>query len=473
MLGRPDPDTKIRIDPASTVKQVADELDADVADVREAWLEAATRSTARPDVTGLVDDVSAILEQLDEIATFDELAGRVLARRGSHASGEQRTAQALGVVRLAVDALARDELVTFRLTGSVRVAAGATAWDDPNSVLDDVRELAEAATSLALADDLASPLTCVSTIRARATSEVTRLSDRRLVELAAAVSTSAAVSSRGEIYPVNLPASRAIAVCAPSLVTGGPIADTTVRARVKARFPRASELPPARDLERLLEATGLDLVWHAPDQLFLPRSYTHSMTHAVSSTAHSSALTLSSVDQALSRSLQERGFLALGVAQANAVTARRRLTSLGVSVVDVSARLVTALRADAESSGGDWRFVLGVDARPSNTSERRQLAGIVRTAATGLIDEIVADTHPLLLVGAEVLSRYDCVDLLAPLADMSRDRLASRWLLAVQTTVGGADLGGAAIPLAGMGQWLELPSSWTRQPMTTDQRDLA
>lgn len=474
MLGRTDPDTKIRIDPGSSVKQVADELDTDVAAVRAGWHEVLTRTTTRPDVLGLVDDVTQILEQLDEIATFDEIASRVLARRGSHASGEKRSAQALGLTRLAVNALERDELVTFRLSGSVRVVVGATAWDDPDGVLDDVRELAEAATSLALGDDLASPATCVSTIRTRATSEVTRLSDRRLVELAAAASTAAAVSSRGEVYPINLSAGRAVAICAPSLVTGGPIADTTVRARVKARFPLASDLPPARDLERLLDATGLDLVWHASDQLFLPRSYTHSMTHAVSSTAHPSGLTSSTVDQALSRSIQERGFLALGVAQANAVAARRRLSALGVSVVDVSSRLVTSLRADAQSSGGDWRFVLGVDAQPSSSAERRQLAGIVRTTATRLLDEIATDNRPLLLLGAEVLARYDCVDLLAPLADMSRDRAASRWLLAVQATVGGSDLGGAAIPLAAVGQWLELPSSWSRQPMTiTDQRDLA
>jgi len=465
MLGRPDPESNVTLEGWPSFADVGDEIGVDKSEVREAWATLQSPPQARTDVVRLVDEVNDILEQIGEVATVDELAHRLRVRRGSHGLGDAPRLQSLGLVRLAVDSLESEQLAVYRKSGDVGLVAGTTGWDEPDRVLDEVFALSEVAERLAKQSDLPAPATCLDQVRAAAGEQAARLDDRRLLELATASQGDSAVSSRGEVYPVGLTAKRAVAICAPSLVTGGPVSERTIQARIKARFPRASELPQRVELQKLLDEAGLDLVWR--DEMFMPRSATRSATHAGSSTAHTSAATLTAVDQALKRSVDEAGFLALGVAQRNMAAATHRLFEQhAVSVVDLSARLVDTLRRDAEESGGDWRFVLNVDAQPPSTPERRQLAVIVRASATEVVGVLADDNHPLLLTGGEVLARYGCVDLLAPLADLSADRPAARWLLAVQTTVGGTDLGGAAVPLAAPAQWLDLPTSWVRGSST-------
>src|SRR5690606_23749814 len=74
--------------------------------------------------------------------------------------------------------------------------------------------------------------------------------DIRLVQLAAAASTTAAVSSRGELYRRGLDPVEAARAARLALLGRGGITPEQVAERVRARFPLAAALPTRPDLDR-------------------------------------------------------------------------------------------------------------------------------------------------------------------------------------------------------------------------------
>lgn len=468
LLGLPDPDSGVALGALPSNADVADEADVTVDVVRETW--EALPSTARRPLAPVVDDIATDLQSLGEIATLDELATRLVRRRGSHAPEPRRTAQALALTRLGLSAMAADELVVVRRRRDVILAVGTTAWDEPDEILAEALDLGEAAETLASTDPLPSSRTCVEAVRLRTTGELGSLGDIRLLEVAAATSGTAAVSSRGEVYPVGLTAVKAVALCAPSLVTGGrAVSAQTIQARVNARFPRASALPGPAQLQQLLEAAGVDLVWR--DGHFEPRTVSTTYTNMASSSSHAwSSATDHEIEGLFEASLRERSFLALAVPIRHLEAAKRKLVeTYSVRVVDLSTHVVRALRQDAERTGGDWQFVLRVDALPEGAPERAQLAVIVRHAATWILGDVSAMGEPVLLTGAEILGRHGCVDLLGPVADLASKRPAARWLLAAQSTSAGTDLDGHPVPVAAPTQWLHLPAAWAHLRPTLER----
>src|SRR5690606_38005493 len=87
--------------------------------------------------------------------------------------------------------------------------------------------------------------------------------DVRLVQLAAAASTTAAVSSRGELYRRGLAPVEAARAARLALLGRGGITPEQVAERVRARFPLAAALPTRPDLDRVLDEAGVGLEWDA------------------------------------------------------------------------------------------------------------------------------------------------------------------------------------------------------------------
>ncbi len=103
-------------------------------------------------------------------------------------------------------------------------------------------------------------------------------SNDRLIKLAAAMSTEAAVSSRQELYPRNMEALRALRLGIGALSGLGlgekneGFTIVQVHNRVSSRYPAAMPLPTdPRELELMLQKVGIDVRWEADAEVYRRR----------------------------------------------------------------------------------------------------------------------------------------------------------------------------------------------------------
>ncbi|MBY9075951.1 BREX system serine/threonine kinase PglW [Nocardioides sp. WL0053] len=465
MLGQVDPLTQGGPLSWPTAVQVENELDVTRAEVTQAWQEHLATLADRPAVAALHDQVLEILDTLRGTAVVDELALRLLDRRGSHADEPLRTAQTQGLVRVALELPGTSATTAVRRTGDRVLVTGGPDLDQTSADenLDAARLLGQTAETLCQGDALASPATVQE--RLRETAEQTPLSvlsDSRLLSLAAAAG-GVAVSARGELYPPGMSAARALRLAGGALVAGASgLHEATVRARVRSRFPEAQELPNRPELTRLIEQAGLDLHWNG--DAYAPKASLTGAASSVSSTWHGDQATgdLAAVGARLERSLKESGFLALSVPHRYAVDAQTRLLAEHDLVhLDLNRWLLERLRELASSTGADWQFVLRADSKDRHDPQRTELNGIVRHVAQALPELVNGQEGPVLLTGAGVLARHGCVDLLQPLAALDAARPHAVWLLVPRSSASfPPTLDGQALPLAAPTQAVEIPIAW-------------
>ena len=103
LLGQPDQATGTRSLSWPTTNEVSNELDLSRSDVTAAWRSfLASRATQR-EAAGLRGDLVEVLRSLGGVGSAAEVSDRVVAGRGSYAEDPLLTAQALAVVRVAVE----------------------------------------------------------------------------------------------------------------------------------------------------------------------------------------------------------------------------------------------------------------------------------------------------------------------------------------------------------------------------------
>src|SRR5439155_23808982 len=103
-------------------------------------------------------------------------------------------------------------------------------------------------------------------------------SHERLLNLAAAMSKTAAVSSRQELYPRGMPAERALRLGIGAL-SGLGVGEAEkgftveqIRERVRSRYPAAEPLPERPELDALLARVGLDVHWETESKRYQRRA---------------------------------------------------------------------------------------------------------------------------------------------------------------------------------------------------------
>lgn len=450
-----------------TTTAVGNELDVDRAAVSGAWKSFLSDVTGSAEVASLREDVLASLAALGGIASADELASRLLGARGSHADGHLRRAQALALVRLSVDASAPGEVPTrFRLAGDVHLVAGdedayayATALDER---LDAATRLTPVAEELARADVLAAPATVLARLQeaVRGTAlEV--LSTTRLVSLAAASTTTVAVSPRSELYLRKMPALKALRHAQGALVAAGSVLpEETLRRRVRARFPEASDLPSRPALDRLLVDAGVGLTWTGDGYGVQGATTLRASTR--SSTWHGGAASPERFGDRLRAGVEAGDFLALSVpARHHDRAVTRVLEETGTVHVDLTREVLRGLRRFADDNDVAWDEVLVADALPPSHQDRELVDDVVRQAALDVIARLLTSDQPVLLTDAAVLARHRCVDLLAPVASFGPARGQAVLLLVPQeTSQHTPTLDGTAVPVSSPNQWLTLPTAW-------------
>jgi hypothetical protein len=349
------------------------------------------------------------------------------------------------------------------------------------SLADFAARLGDRADDLAREDPLAPPFRALQALR-EVPSPVgfEPLAESRLLRLAAAASSGAAVSSRQEIYPRGMEALRALRLARGALGGVRVLSAEQVRDRVAGRYPEAEPLPERPRLDELLASAGLELEWN-PDALDGRGGYVNAVRDSVSISSASEPPRRQPTEHArdprkpispeeadarqfeekLRRSLKDGAFLTLMVPPRSFEQARRELESrFPLRSVDGDRVIIDALRSAAKQARVDWSLVLRADAAPAN-GDWGKLLMLVKRALPKVEEQLCAAGSTVLMVHPGLLARYDNLDLLERL----RDRVgrpggpAGLWLLLPgQQPL----IDGKAVPLMSPAQRVSVPESWLK-----------
>ncbi|MFD6754796.1 BREX system serine/threonine kinase PglW [Micromonospora gifhornensis] len=429
------------------------------------------------------DEIVAVLDGRGGVASAEEIAEALVAARGSYTVEPKRTAQAIGLVRAAVETeLARGgdaRVAMHRLRDSDTVLVGREP-DDPgiertaDDLLGYVTRLGRRATALAGADPLPTRARAVEELRALEPppAGIPPLSDARLLQLAAAGSGGrVAVNAQGQLYPAGMPAGRALRLAAGALI-GQEIDPDGVRARVRARFPRAEELPPRPQLDGLLRE-AIPLVWDVSAGRYVPPDRNSSVTGTRMQSTIAPMLKPDAAAQA-SRRLHDvigrRGFLVALTSVRRAVHTRRALLQrYDLTEVDVTAITLERLRA----LSFPWEAILAADTGSPTDADFRSLVELFQHEVMPAVERRLAEAPgPVLITEAAPLARYDQLRLVQELADPTRPRPAARLLLVPVRRTEPVLLDGRQLPLTSpASQSLWLPEEWSSTAPAPEKRN--
>jgi hypothetical protein len=281
-----------------------------------------------------------------------------------------------------------------------------------------------------------------------------RLSDTDLVLLAAAASEKSAATPRLELYPRDLPPTRAVKISQVGSIAEGALAEELAR-RVLGRFPDLYEAnrPTAETMPELLESIGYSVTRGSDSRLNLWPSTGVSSGSRGRTFARitPSTATVEAAEHArarLSQARQRGGFIALKTHVRDATAIRAEVAALdGVTPVNVTAEFVRTLRAVvAEQGRPKWETVLAADSPEASPPARNGFTQLLTKTWTRLEEHIRAagSSGIALLHDATPLARYPGgVELLAKLAVAARDAAESPvglWLLCPMEDPQGAPL---------------------------------
>lgn len=432
-------------DVAKIVGLSRSEVAEQVATAATAW---AARKTARPDL-----DVVELLELAGGIATLDELTHAVLRTHGSAVSARDRVRRAAGYVRAAVeiDAVSAAPRMAVRRVGDrVLLATDVEEGERPGVSAETLLDLAERLA--AAADDLVASGEPVPHVRARTTlrgiATSGALNDERLVRLAASASAEAVLSSSGELYSRLL--DWRVAVRAVLAGQGLRTIDVAgIRRRVTARFPSVIDVPGRPQLDPVVESAVPGM--RATGDVFTRvESSTGRTGTSTGSSVHRGKVPASQVAAQLASSLRSRSALTLCAHPDAYLSTAEMIARIfpEIRTVDIGAEIVRAARADAQTVGASWDFVLGADVEPPTSPLGSDLRVFLEPTITAVWERLMADASPLLLTNAGPLLRYGFTSALAEMLDLSTERPAARWLLVPRPrAVAVPMLDGHAIPL--------------------------
>ena len=251
-----------------------------------------------------------------------------------------------------------------------------------------------------------------------------QLTPDRLLRLAVATSQQAALSSRMELYPRHMAASRAVKLGVGSLLGPRELTVQQIQQRIASRYPQAEPVPGRPALDDLLREAGIAWVWddtgdsgrgvyrpqyQTPEARsgtsILPRLSTAAPPGEFPSPAAEAAQAL---EERLARAVHERRFLLLTVAPRYLLRAEEEIRRrFPVTRLSLEALLLQEMRAVATAAGARWDIVLQADAAPSDSRDWRNLQILVRRAMPAVEQALFAADRPVLLVYPGLLARYD------------------------------------------------------------------
>ena len=309
--------------------------------------------------------------------------------------------------------------------------------------------------------------------------------NERLLRLAAAMSKTAAVSSRQELYPRGMAAERALRLGIGAL-SGLGLGDgedgftiEQIRDRLRSRYPEAEPLPGRPDLDALLHRVGLDVQWNPETTTFHRREVKILATSGSSVGPRHSTATATSTrkgevtpELAEARQFEERlrhayadgGFLALTVRPSRMRRCEDELLrKFKLQRVSFDEMLFDALREEAEALDIDWKIVEQADGAEPSSQDWNNLMHLVARVAPKLTNDLLNRTEHLLLVHPGLIARYDQMSVLETLRDNVGHDVPCPGLWVLVATDGQHDLpmlDNAEIPLITPGQRAKVSESW-------------
>ncbi len=462
-----------------TPLQVHQVLHAD----RRRWAKDAVLNTLRSE---LYDD----LLRLGGVLTIAEAAECVLLRRPASDTPDPTQQQSLAsaVARALVEtesALAEPRFQLRRIMGKALVAC-------TRDLAVYAQKLGAAADALAAADPLLPPLRVFQELfdvpQPSLPEGCQPLNNERLLRLAAAMSDTAAVSARQELYPRGMPAERALRLGLGALTglglgnQGSGFGIDQIRMRVQNRYPAAGQLPDPPELDQLLERAGLDVRWDDATRTYQRRDAMGTLTSGSSiprrhSTARDTRHLEVTPDIAAARQCEERllhaydegGFLVLTVRpsrmRACEISLLRRLGEEGRALHRVSfdELLFQTVREEAEQLDVDWNVVQRADASQPGNQDWKNLLHLVSLAQPHIETRLLECADHTLLVHPGMIARYDMMSLLETLRDrVGHDvNCPGLWVLvAADEQHDMPFLDGAEIPLISPGQRVRVSEAW-------------
>ena len=507
-------------------REVAEAVGLSVGRIPQILKAQRTRWRKLPAVRVLREEILGLLTESGRVASTVEIADALTIRRGTRFRERgQRRAMALAAVRAVVEVeqLAPEEAAfrhqTYRAATDAAMGAGLLALevgeddapDTPSApgLIDYAGRLGRTADRLSQLDTLPTASTVLAELGALTPPPGTvEWNERRLVNLAAAASSNAAVTPRLEIYPRDLSLVRALRLSQAGLVgfiPGVPrenqpgLPPGTVHERVRARFPELVDdqgrraLPFDGPLTKALKDAGFDLTLvlredtrtqrylpqrEAAGSSYLTEAGQRRSTRAGTFTRYADDPQIAGAvraEERLTTSAQRDGFRVLtvrtGLSPLAVTELSERGSRFGAEEVSVTTLFLEALHALVDPKPKpSWETILKADAAAPGSKAARRLAEYATTAwgrVEPKLSELLAEgsgagVAPLLMTDTGVFARYNAMDVLHRLAEESRRGGRGLWMLCPQDDPAREPrLGAVAVPYqAGLGEWIELPDSW-------------
>ena len=420
------------------------------------------------------------------VATAGELADLIVAARGSELSPERALRTAIGIVRIAVEA--ENLLVEPRLT--LRRESETMLVSSSADLADYAICLGRTADRLAGEEPLVSPGRVMQELQSVAAPADTSILDSRLLRLAAAVSQSAAVSSRLELYPRGMDALRALKLSLGAVAGMKELTESQICERLTSRYPCAQPLPGRPQLDELLKAAGLTLLFDptaaggqgsfvAPvfERPIVTTGSTILSRHQTASPAFPQPPTTPenadarAFENRLNRALKEGSFFQMVVEpREDGRTAEEFRTRFGVQRIDVEEVVIDAIRETADSLGVDWNLVVAADTNTSGPDWQR-LCQLCQRARPLVAARLFRPHATSLLLYCDILVRYGLKSVLVDLQQQigSSHGPQGIWLLIPGSTIVQIDGQPVGVP----GQQATVPNSFLQNLHRADHLLLA
>ena len=464
---------------------VADALDTSPTKIYQVVKADRNRWSKDPQITQFRHELCEQIQRLGGVASISELIDLTILLRPAASTldtiQQQRLASA--VARAAVET--EDTMAQRRF--QLRRVAGKTIVACSQELALFADKLGQVADTLSEADPLASPLRVFQELY-----EVPQppqphgcqpFSNERLLNLAAAMSKNAAVSSRQEVYPRGMAAERALrlgigvlsGLGASELEKG--ISAEQIRERIRSRYPEAEPLPDHPALQSMLDKVGFDVRWnpvtttyHRPEQNILTTS--GSSIPKRRSTATSTRHISVTPDVAEARGFEDRlqhayadgGFLVLTVRPSRMRWAEAELLrQFDLERVSFDELLFDALRDEAQELEVDWSYVEEADGIGPSSQAWNDLLQLTERAGPKIADNLAQRSDHLLLVHPGLIARYDLMSILETLRDKVGHDVPCPGLWVLVAMDGQNDmpiLDHAEIPLITPGQRAKVSEGW-------------
>lgn len=438
-------------------------------------------------MTLLRDEIADFVSRREGMVTVEELGARLLGMRGSASAGELRQRRVGSVIQAAVESettRASARFVWHRDTTTLLVVAteqlGAAFKAPALERADYALQLGETAQQLASEDPLPTQRRVQETLAQLLGPEDDEvLSAERRLRLAVAMAPQVALSSRLELYPYDLPAERALRLGSGALLGPRRLTVQQIQSRIHSRFNHAQPLPDRPQLDALLQAADIPLIWHeAADGIvagYAPPSRDSGLTHHSSTLRRLTTLTTGleqdgpeaqaarQFEATVARAVTNGRVLIVTHAlphlrHASAELARRfDLTRLSVDAV-----LIAGMRQVAQQAGADWGVVLKADRAARDSSDWRRLQALIARAVPALRQTLMDHPQPLLIENIGLLVRYGQLNLIQSLRDAAQQaqRPARIILIPGDDQRSAPVLDGAALPVITPADFAVLPRAW-------------